>query len=602
MQPGAPTTEASPAAAAAAEGSSREGPGGARPPRRRWVREVGAVSAALALLLVAALALRLWSLGHGLPFVFNQDEELHFVPVALEMMGGSLNPGYFENPPALSYLLLVVFGVSSAVGLPLGAGEALADPAPAYLTARVVVALLGTALVALVYWAGSRFGGRRAGLVSAALIAFAFLPVFYSKQALNDVVTLVPVTVALVASLLVLERGRLLDWALAGAAVGVATATKYTAGAMLATLAVAALGRLVTRRDSLRPALVGAAVAGVAFVAAFFVLNPFALLDFGEFRSQLGGQSAQAGGAAKLGQADVPGWVYYAWTLTWGLGALPALAALAGGWIALRRDLWRGLLLVAFPVLLFLFLGAQARYFGRWLLPAYPALAVLAGVAAVQAADAIGTLWARRERGGKRGAAPVWSPETRWRTGALVAIGVLLVAQGLASSVRVSALLGQRDTRALSRAWMVERIPAGAGVVVEPFVPSAFLAADGPGSPERWRRYPVKRPFQAYERRLDPALVDRYRAGGFCWVVTGSHQKERGLEAGLRGAQAYYRRLDASTAARATFSPYEADAEPPPFSFDLSFNYLPNEYLRPGPLVDVHRLSGCDPRRRPPPA
>ena len=40
-------------------------------------------------------------------------------------------------------------------------------------------------------------------------MAVAFLPVFYSKHALNDIVTLAPITVALVACLLVYERGAL---------------------------------------------------------------------------------------------------------------------------------------------------------------------------------------------------------------------------------------------------------------------------------------------------------------------------------------------------------------------------------------------------------
>ena len=46
----------------------------------------------------------------------------------------------------------------------------------------------------------------------------------------------------------------------------------------------------------------------------------------------------------------------------------------------LRRDLVRGLILIAFPLALFAYLATQSRYFGRWLLPAYPALALLAAV------------------------------------------------------------------------------------------------------------------------------------------------------------------------------------------------------------------------------
>ena len=55
----------------------------------------------LAGLLLLALALRLWNIRYGLPWVYNRDEEGHFVPVAVRFFGGSLNPHYFENPPAV---------------------------------------------------------------------------------------------------------------------------------------------------------------------------------------------------------------------------------------------------------------------------------------------------------------------------------------------------------------------------------------------------------------------------------------------------------------------------------------------------------------------
>ena len=541
----------------------------------------GGVGLALAGLLLAALALRLWSIDHGLPYVYNPDEELHFVPRAVAMFGGSFNPGYFENPPSLTYLLHAVFRVRFLAGFPFGGtgfGRAfLDDPTAAYLTARVTVALIGTAVVGLVFWAGRRFADARAGLVAAALMAFAFLPVFYSKQALNDVVTLAPVAVALVASLLALERGRTVHWLLAGAAVGAATATKYTAGAMLVVVGLAALGRW-RRGAGLRDSALGLVFAGVAFGVVFFALNPFSLADPREFASQVRGQSATAGGSSKLGQDDVPGWLYYLWTLGWGFGVLPALAALGGAVIALRRDAWRGLLLVAFPVLLFLFLGGQARFFGRWLMPVYPALAILAGVAVAWAADRLPAASARR------------------RAAVAGALAALLAAQGLVSSVRVSSTLGRADTRTLAHDWIVAHVPPGSRIAVEPFVPQGFLTTGGRRAPERYERFPVKRPFQGYTRRLSPALIDRYRTEGYCWVVTASHQRGRGLKARLPGAVAYYSALDRGSTRIAAFSPFGASAEPVPFSFDLSFNYQPRAYERPGPVVEVHRLRACRPR------
>ena len=244
------------------------------------------------------------------------------------------------------------------------------------------MALIGTLVVWLTYWAGTRFYERRVGLVAAAVMAVAFLPVFYSKHALNDVVTLAPITVALVASLLIYQRAAWTDWALAGAAVGVATATKYTAGAMLLCVLVAAGLRIERDRAELRRVLLGLAITGAAFLLLFALLNPFALLNLDEAHRQITGQSAQAD-TAKLGQDDTRGWLYYIGTLTWGFGWLPLIAAVAGAVLALRRD-WRlALLLVAFPVCFYLYMGAQGRFFGRWLLPMYPALCVLAGYAVV---------------------------------------------------------------------------------------------------------------------------------------------------------------------------------------------------------------------------
>jgi 4-amino-4-deoxy-L-arabinose transferase-like glycosyltransferase len=509
----------------------------------------------LAGILLVALGLRLWNIGHGLPFAYNADEAEHFVPKALDMVdAGGLDPGYYENPSALTYLLYAIYAIGGVREL----GEA------AFETGRVVVALIGTLVVGLVYWAGARFYERRVGLVAAALMAVAFLPVFYSKHALNDVVTLAPITVALVACLLIYERGAWTDWALAGAAIGAATATKYTAGATLLVVLVAAGLRVDRDRAELRRALVGLAIAVAALLVLFALLNPYALLNFDEARDQITGQSDQAD-TAKLGQDDTRGWFYYLGTLTWGFGWLPLLASVAGGVLALRRD-WRiALLLVAFPVCFYLYMGAQGRFFGRWLLPMYPALCVLAAYAVV-------TLSARR-------------------AAVLAGLGALVCAQGALAAVHIDTVLGRQDTRAQALAWVDANVPAGAPVVVEPFVPDSWRAAlDRPV-------WPVERPYQAYEKRLRVRHIDRYRDRGYCWVIVGSTQKERGLKAGLTSSRNYYRALDDASEETVTFSPFGRGADPVEFSYDASFNYRPGAYERPGPVVEIHRLRDCTPRQ-----
>src|SRR5205807_179128 len=134
---------------------------------------------ALGLLLVAALLLRLWGIKQGLPYSYNVDEATHFVPRAVAFFSHDLNPHYFLNPPAYSYLLNIAFE------LWFGSADAVtrtfaSDPTSLFVVARVLAAVLGTIAVWLTYLAGARLFGKAAGLAAGAVIAFGFLPVFYS--------------------------------------------------------------------------------------------------------------------------------------------------------------------------------------------------------------------------------------------------------------------------------------------------------------------------------------------------------------------------------------------------------------------------------------
>ena len=69
------------------------------------MRAAKAWPAGLAALTLGAFALRLIGIRTGLPYVYNADENNHFVPRAIGMFGHSLNPDYFVNPPAYTYLV-----------------------------------------------------------------------------------------------------------------------------------------------------------------------------------------------------------------------------------------------------------------------------------------------------------------------------------------------------------------------------------------------------------------------------------------------------------------------------------------------------------------
>jgi 4-amino-4-deoxy-L-arabinose transferase-like glycosyltransferase len=569
---------------------------------RRWAWPL------LGALLLAALGLRLWGIGEGLPFVYNIDEAGHFVPKAVQMFepGHGLNPGYFVNPPALTYVLHGVlagwFGGGHGV-----LREYRLHPDNVFLLSRVVVAVLGSGAVWLLYLLAARLFDRRVALLAAAIQAVAFLPVFYGHLALNDAATLLPLTLSLLGSAGVLRHtrqgtphrggqagGRRRDYAIAGFGLGLACASKYTAGMAILPLAAAvAWGYLEGPAPAGRRTLVGLAIAGGCALGAFLLANPYALLDFARFRSELIHQSSLSGEAqGKLGAPKQGGVLYYLWALTWGLGWIPALAALGGAIAVWWRDARAAWLLVPAPILFLAFMGLQDRYFGRWLLPIFPILCVLAAFFAVFAIRAA--------------AAHARVPAV------LVGVGVsvLLLAQGVLYSVHGDVVLARADTRNLTREWMVAHIPSGARIVLEPVVLGQWLASI-PGSSRRlWRKYPTlesqvapdgrlapqdihKVALEDYETTLSPALIGWYERQGYCWVISGSTESGRALVDPRAAplAAAYYRALGAKAKVLYRVSPYSSGSAKPAFNFDWSFDYYPLAYRSPGPEMTVYRLT-----------
>ena len=543
------------------------------------------VHAVIGVFVLAGLWLRVWNNDYGLPYVYNVDEGSHFTSRAIGFFGGDWDPGYYQNPTLFTYLAHIALRLRFGHLNPFGDFDAVVrdfrlDPSEIYVVTRSVAAVLGVLGVVAVWWAGRRLWGDVAGVAAAGVVAFGFLPVTYSRIAVTDVGTLAPVAVALWAAVRVHEEGRLVHWLVGGAAAGLAIGFKYTAGLVLLPLGIAAVSWTVRTRRPPLGILLGLAAAAVAFGAT----NPYFFIELDDARRQLSAQAETAGDFGKVGhEGTAVG--YYLGSLTWGIGWVAALAALAGAVLLAGRDRMRAVLLLAFPLALFLYLSLQARFFSRWLLPAYPALALLAGYAVAWASERLAP------RLGRLGAA---APALV--TGVLVA---LLVAQPLAAGVRTGRLLGREDTRNIARAQLVERYPSSLRAVIEPAVPARWYRRAGVGG-LRGRKAFVRgfAKHQAetrvqYPALLQPGLIDNYRAAGFCLVMTMSVIRGRAENARLPRALAYYDRLERESDEVLRVSPYRAGADPIEFSFDHSYTYYPRAFERPGPDVNVYRLRDC---------
>ncbi|MDX6689847.1 MAG: hypothetical protein QOG15_1304 [Solirubrobacteraceae bacterium] len=563
--------------------------------------------------LALALGLRLWGVRYGLPLAYNLDERSHFVPRAVEFFqSDSLNPHYQLNPSGLIEWIAAALAITHPHGVVKTWNT---DPADVWTVARVASALLSTSAIAFIYAAGVRLFDRRAGLVAAALLATSFLPVHYAHLALNDAPSLAPSALALFAIAGVLRFGRARDYALAGFALGLAIGFKYNAAYLLAALLIAAALRASGRfseiggdgRRRLTPALSGLALAGAALVAGFLITDPYSLLDLDRFRADLKHLSDYTKGGLLLGETQRSGYVYYLWSIGWGLGIVPAVLTVAGGVRLLLRDRLTALVLIPGPLVFLAYIGTQERHFARYVMPLFPVFCLLA---------AAGAVWLGSWLAGRFG----WDGRRAAVLG--VAVAVIACAQGLVYSVHNDIVLTRQDTRDATRAWMVDHIPAGTRILVEPLVPQEWYrdgglpVADRSQENFRWtrfirtradiarlaRRHPGSRKnadFANYEYTLFPGLFDYYRRRGVCWIVSGSGQSGRAFNNPSRVPEAirYYRQLPREAELRYSVSPFGRAGSGPehPFQYDHTVDYYGLEYERPGPVMNVYRVRNCTP-------
>ncbi len=103
-----------------------------------------------------------------------------------------------------------------------------------------------------------------------------------------------------------------------------------------------------------------------------------------------------------------------------------------------------------------------------------------------------------------------------------------------------------------------------------------------PQEPGQFSRPANKLKSSNYHFALSPQAIDDMRFYGYCTVMTISLVRDRVEQIGSRKVRAYYRRLEREADLVKVWSPYRKGAKPPPFDFDLSYNYYPRRLRAPG--------------------
>ncbi len=342
----------------------------------------------LLLALLTAAMLRFWALAQGVPFNLGVDEPEVMERAVRMIKTGDFNPHFFDYPTFYMYVQAVVATFHFVFGAMRGqwAGLAQAPTEDFYLWGRAVTAILGTATVWVVYRAGLRWGDRTA-LLAAVMVAVMPLHVRESHYVLTDVPVTFLVMLTFLLSLRAHERSTAWSFALAGAAAGLAGATKYN-GVLAVLMPLLAWAMTPAARPS-RPAAMVAIVGGM--LAAFFVAAPYTLIDLPTFLNQFARLSSEY--RAPPNTPD-PIWQIYLKYLRNALLWPGSIIVLAGVALGLWRTLsgperLRWALATMFPLVYFRFISTQNIFYGRYLLPLVPCLSLLAAAAVVWIVDCL---------------------------------------------------------------------------------------------------------------------------------------------------------------------------------------------------------------------
>jgi len=433
--------------------------------RMKWSRETWILISILAV----ALAARLYQMGWGLPYVYEEATPLKKAWVMWgwgSPRGLDLNPHFFNYPSLIIYLHVLsqglVFALMKITGVVTSGADYharfIVDPTPVYYAGRLISVVFGAGTVWMTWLVARRFNpeNSRVASVAAALLVSVNTYVI-SRSHLVDVDVPLAFFVMLVFWLLLrlYEKPTLVRYITVGVAIGLAASTKYTGGMLLLPLVAVYAGLRVSRnKNNLYQAWWHPIAAVLATGAAFLLTSPFVLIDWPTFVQHFGFERdhMQLG---HFGLGEASSWGFYARALSGNLLGWPAILLAVYGFIAGYRV---AVVMVAAFMLPYLFaVSTWSMHAERYLLPVVPPLLAFAAVAIGSLAGKTPEKWNR--------------PKTK---ATVVAVLIALAAWPAVAGYPAYLRTIRYDSRTFSADWIEKSIPSGSYLVIEAYGPDLF--------------------------------------------------------------------------------------------------------------------------------
>ena len=538
-------------------------------------------------ILLVALILRIWGANFGLPYLYHFDERF-YVNTAGKLGSGVLWYSPYA-PTGLSNVLFICYSALFIIGRITGhftsAQEFMAlyrtDPTVFYLTGRLINALLGTMTVFFIYKLGKLVSKPPTALLAAGFLAVAFLHVRDSHFAVPDITMSAFIIISFTIAVLGMQLRRIRYIYFAGLLSGLAVAMKWTSLPSFLPIIICATvvswerqgARLSTQLFKNIIITCASFFLGFALGSPQILINPTPYID-----SAKGQYTLAKYGGFYIWQVDtLPGWLFYGKTLFYGIGLAMLMLGLIGMVLRLvaviRKSDLNSVLLLSFPLLYFILMGSTPHYFSRYMLPVIPFLALFSAEAILFLAGFFG-------RANKY-----------WQYGIITLLGIIVVVEPFANSIRLDMLLLRPDTRTLAKDWIENNIPDGEKIALEYEVHVPWLATPDKPAPRSRRTYEA---LTMEESGLADHTLEWYRNEEYRYLIASSFIYEVPLVDEQKNAARteFYRQLDRDLELIQEFKPYSGNTAPP-FNFDEIYGPLISLWQRenPGPTIKIYRVN-----------
>ncbi|TVQ45672.1 MAG: phospholipid carrier-dependent glycosyltransferase [Gloeocapsa sp. DLM2.Bin57] len=414
----------------------------------------------IVIILTLGFFLRLKGIDFALPFLYDEDESRRVNQAWQILVSRDPNPRWFGHPAStLIYLQtinqLLIFWIGKLLGFFANFSDFqdlyFHNPTIFYLTGRAWLIAIDTGTIFVTYLVGKELKNHYVGLIAALLIAVTPLQVKYAKIIRSDILVTFFLVLSFLFCLKILAKNTRNNYLLSGVFLGLAIVTKYPALMLTPSIIIA---HLISNQSQWWQERHKLFLTAYSCLLTSFLASPFLFINMGITLSNIRHEARDGNlGANSEGFLSNLFW-YWHHPLEYSVTIYGLVLIVIGLFFCGYFKDKKQIILVSFFVIFYVFISYLSLRWDRWIIPLLPFACLLIS----------STLYQLYE---------LFTKISKQRLGLLVIVTLIMLifTHLMFSTYKEIKEISGKDTRTISREWILDNIPLGSSILVDEGTP-----------------------------------------------------------------------------------------------------------------------------------